>query len=168
MIAHRVPKFESIRLERSWAGHYAENVFDGNMIIGALTPEIGNLRTACGFSGHGVMHAPAVGRAPQPTGLVALPSNDGRGVRAGDIGALDWRTSVGVAFRAVVGQRQLKLFRWSIDMTQFGLPGSMCSAPGVGPVAMGISKLPSAATWNSVWFIAEMTPSFQSPSVLPV
>lgn len=63
LLATRAPKFESIKLERSWAGHYAENLFDGNMIIGALSPKCENLFTACGFSGHGIMHAPAVGRA---------------------------------------------------------------------------------------------------------
>ena len=57
------PKFESIKLERSWGGHYAQNLFDGNMIIGRYTEGLENLHTACGFSGHGIMHAPAVGRA---------------------------------------------------------------------------------------------------------
>ena len=38
-------------------------MFDGNMILGRFVRGIDNLITACGFSGHGVMHAPAVGRA---------------------------------------------------------------------------------------------------------
>ena len=63
LIAEVVPKFETIKLERSWGGHYAQNVFDGNMIIGRYSEGIENLYTACGFSGHGIMHAPAVGRA---------------------------------------------------------------------------------------------------------
>jgi FAD-dependent oxidoreductase domain-containing protein 1 len=63
LIATRVPKFESIKLQRSWAGHYAQNLFDGNMIIGKFSPRHDNIITACGFSGHGIMHAPAVGRA---------------------------------------------------------------------------------------------------------
>ena len=62
LIANRVPKFESIRLERTWGGHYAQNLFDGNMIIGRFSCRIDNIVTACGFSGHGIMHAPAVGR----------------------------------------------------------------------------------------------------------
>ena len=33
------------------------------MIIGPYSPGHGNIITACGFSGHGIMHAPAVGRA---------------------------------------------------------------------------------------------------------
>jgi glycine/D-amino acid oxidase-like deaminating enzyme len=63
LLAEIVPKFEQVRLERSWAGHYSQNLFDGNMILGAFAPGLDNLLVACGFSGHGVMHAPAVGRA---------------------------------------------------------------------------------------------------------
>ena len=63
LLAAMVPKFETIKLERSWPGHYAQNLFDGNMIIGAYSPGHDNILTACGFSGHGIMHAPAVGRA---------------------------------------------------------------------------------------------------------
>jgi glycine/D-amino acid oxidase-like deaminating enzyme len=58
-----VPKFETIKLQRSWGGHYAQNLFDGNMIIGRYSKGHENLLTACGFSGHGIMHAPAVARA---------------------------------------------------------------------------------------------------------
>ncbi len=63
LLANMVPKFETIKLERTWAGHYAQNLFDGNMIIGPYSKGLDNLLTACGFSGHGIMHAPAVGRA---------------------------------------------------------------------------------------------------------
>lgn len=63
MMAKLVSKFEAIKLHRSWAGHYAQNLLDGNMIIGRYVPKLENLFTACGFSGHGIMHAPAVGRA---------------------------------------------------------------------------------------------------------
>ncbi|MGI9384950.1 MAG: NAD(P)/FAD-dependent oxidoreductase [Methyloligellaceae bacterium] len=63
LIANRVPKFESIKLQSTWGGHYAQNTFDGNMIIGPLTSAAPNFIAACGFSGHGIMHAPAVGRA---------------------------------------------------------------------------------------------------------
>ena len=63
MLAGLVPKFSEIRLERSWSGHYAQNTLDGNMIIGRYSPGHDNIITACGFSGHGIMHAPAVGRA---------------------------------------------------------------------------------------------------------
>ncbi len=63
MMAALIPKFEDLRLQRSWGGHYAQNQFDGNMIIGKYSPGHDNIITACGFSGHGIMHAPAVGRA---------------------------------------------------------------------------------------------------------
>ncbi len=63
MMAALVPKFEHLKLQRSWAGHYAQNTLDGNMIIGKYSPGHDNIITACGFSGHGIMHAPAVGRA---------------------------------------------------------------------------------------------------------
>ena len=63
LLANMVPKFETIKLERSWGGHYAQNLFDGNMIIGRYSDGLENLYPACGFSGHGIMHAPAVGRA---------------------------------------------------------------------------------------------------------
>ena len=63
LLANMVPKFETIKLESSWQGHYAQNLLDGNMIIGQYSNGHENILTACGFSGHGIMHAPAVGRA---------------------------------------------------------------------------------------------------------
>lgn len=60
-MAQRVPGFESLRLERAWAGYYEMNDFDHNGLVGAL-PDCANLLLACGFSGHGLQHAPAVGR----------------------------------------------------------------------------------------------------------
>ena len=63
LLATRLPAFEAIKLQSTWGGHYAQNRFDGNMIIGRFAPGLDNILTACGFSGHGLMHAPAVGRA---------------------------------------------------------------------------------------------------------
>jgi len=63
LLAHRVPAFESLKLERAWAGHYERNTFDLSAIIGAWTGGLANVYIATGFSGHGVMHAPAAGRA---------------------------------------------------------------------------------------------------------
>jgi glycine/D-amino acid oxidase-like deaminating enzyme len=61
--AHRVPAFETIRPGRTWTGLYDQNSLDGNMILGAWPGRLDNFFVAAGFSGHGLMHAPAVGRA---------------------------------------------------------------------------------------------------------
>lgn len=61
-LAERVPAFDAIKPVRAWAGYYEVNVLDHNAIIGPH-PELANLVFANGFSGHGIQHAPAVGRA---------------------------------------------------------------------------------------------------------
>mgnify|MGYP006236217353 FL=1 len=62
-LANRVPAMEVIKLERSWRGHYARNSLDFNAILGRWTENPENLFIATGFSGHGIMHAPATGLA---------------------------------------------------------------------------------------------------------
>jgi glycine/D-amino acid oxidase-like deaminating enzyme len=61
--ASRVPEFEALKLKREWSGLYDECELDGNMILGKCPGRLDNFHLACGFSGHGLMHAPAVGRA---------------------------------------------------------------------------------------------------------
>ena len=60
--AARVKAFEELKLVREWAGLYDECELDGNMILGHCEGGPENFLVACGFSGHGLMHAPAVGR----------------------------------------------------------------------------------------------------------
>ena len=62
-LAHRLPAFEALKLTSEWSGLYDENELDGNMILGNWAGEVENFYVAAGFSGHGLMHAPAVGRA---------------------------------------------------------------------------------------------------------
>ncbi|ROT72781.1 hypothetical protein C7M84_008826 [Penaeus vannamei] len=61
-IANRVPSFENLKLQSSWAGYYDYNTFDQNGIIG-LHPIFTNMFIATGFSGHGIQQAAGVGRA---------------------------------------------------------------------------------------------------------
>lgn len=60
-LAGRIPAFEALRIEHAWAGYYEYNVLDHNGIVGQCGPE--NSFVAAGFSGHGMMHSPGVGRA---------------------------------------------------------------------------------------------------------
>jgi FAD-dependent oxidoreductase domain-containing protein 1 len=59
-LAARVPAFEALRVTGAWAGYYEMNTFDHNGLAGELEP---GLWLACGFSGHGMQQAPAVGQA---------------------------------------------------------------------------------------------------------
>lgn len=56
----RVPRLAEAKIRRSWAGLYEVSP-DHNAILG-LVPEIENFVCANGFSGHGMMHSPAVGQ----------------------------------------------------------------------------------------------------------
>ena len=61
-LARRIPAMERLKLLRAWAGHYDFNRFDQNAILGPH-PTVENFFFANGFSGHGIQHAPAAGRA---------------------------------------------------------------------------------------------------------
>lgn len=61
-LAHRFPAFEATRCHRSWSGLYEQCELDGNAIIGNWRQRHPNVYVIAGFSGHGLMHAPAAGR----------------------------------------------------------------------------------------------------------
>lgn len=61
-VAHRFPAFEAAKCHRTWSGLYEQNELDGNPVIGRWNSGLSNLYTVAGFSGHGMMHAPAAGR----------------------------------------------------------------------------------------------------------
>jgi glycine/D-amino acid oxidase-like deaminating enzyme len=60
-LAGRVAGFENLRLKSAWAGHYDMSLFDHNPFIGAVdgAPKF---FLATGFSGHGIMQSPGIGR----------------------------------------------------------------------------------------------------------
>jgi sarcosine oxidase subunit beta len=58
-LARRYPPASSLGIERGWAGLY-DMTPDAHPIIGPVGDV---LYAACGFSGHGFMQSPAVGRA---------------------------------------------------------------------------------------------------------
>ncbi|RJE81943.1 NAD(P)/FAD-dependent oxidoreductase [Paracoccus onubensis] len=60
-LAARSEAFEAIKPVNQWAGHYAFNVLDHNLILGP-NPQMPNFIFANGFSGHGLQQAPATGR----------------------------------------------------------------------------------------------------------
>jgi len=62
-LAHRFPQFEKTRCKSTLPGLYDQNDFDGNPIIGPGADGLGNFHLLCGFSGHGLMHAPGCGLA---------------------------------------------------------------------------------------------------------
>ncbi|WP_332686212.1 NAD(P)/FAD-dependent oxidoreductase [Bosea sp. (in: a-proteobacteria)] len=62
-LAHRFPGFERTREKNVMPGLYDQNELDGNGIVGPWAGGCDNFILAAGFSGHGLMHAPGVGRA---------------------------------------------------------------------------------------------------------
>lgn len=85
-LAEQSAAFEAIKLKSAWGGHYDMNRLDGNPIIDRFD-KVPNFILAAGFSGHGLMHAPAVGRAVKEMIL------DG-GFRTIDLSRLGWRRVV--------------------------------------------------------------------------
>jgi len=62
-LAYRFPPLESAKCHRTWSGLYEQCELDGNPIIGNWRGRLDNFYVIAGFSGHGMMHAPAAGRA---------------------------------------------------------------------------------------------------------
>jgi len=60
MALHRLPLIADLGIMNAWAGLHADTL-DYHAILGEV-PEIEEVYLACGFSGHGFMHSPAVGR----------------------------------------------------------------------------------------------------------
>lgn len=60
-LAEFVPKFDTLKVVRGWAGLYAVNTLDSNAILGQW-PQLNGYYMANGFSGHGLQQGPAVGR----------------------------------------------------------------------------------------------------------
>ena len=61
-LAARFPAFEAVKVVNAWACHYDHNTLDQNAII-RRHPQLQNFILASGFSGHGLQHSPAIGRA---------------------------------------------------------------------------------------------------------
>ena len=59
-LADRMESLDNLRLIKSWRGCYEYNVIDFNAIIGQH-PDVPNFYLINGFSGHGMMQAPAAG-----------------------------------------------------------------------------------------------------------
>ena len=62
-LAHRFPAFERTKERNVMTGLYDQNELDGNAIVGPWAGRCETFIMAAGFSGHGLMHAPGVGRA---------------------------------------------------------------------------------------------------------
>ena len=60
-LAARIPALEEIRPGRAWTGPYDMNLLDHNAIVGP-PPGLANFYLCNGFSGHGLQHAPGIGR----------------------------------------------------------------------------------------------------------
>ena len=71
-LAHRYPRAAGATIERSWAGLY-DMTPDAHPIVGRVAEGV---YAACGFSGHGFMQSPAVGRALAEQIVGSQPSVD--------------------------------------------------------------------------------------------
>jgi FAD-dependent oxidoreductase domain-containing protein 1 len=74
LLARRVPEFEGLEQIAAWAGLY-EMTSDHNGLLGPH-PDLPGLLLACGFSGHGLMMAPATGQLVAERLLERRPTLD--------------------------------------------------------------------------------------------
>jgi glycine/D-amino acid oxidase-like deaminating enzyme len=70
-VAHRLPRFETAGLARSWTGVY-DVTPDWNPVLGPV-PGVEGLSVAFGFSGHGFKLSPVVGRIVAQSALGQAP-----------------------------------------------------------------------------------------------
>lgn len=61
VLGNRIDNFLRAKIISGWAGMYSYNTADQNAIIGEH-PKLNGYYLACGFSGHGMQQAPAVGK----------------------------------------------------------------------------------------------------------
>jgi FAD-dependent oxidoreductase domain-containing protein 1 len=61
-LAEQSSAFDAVKVKGGWMGHYDMNRLDGNPVIDRFAA-VPNFILAAGFSGHGLQHGPAVGRA---------------------------------------------------------------------------------------------------------
>ena len=61
-LAEQSRKFEAVKVKGGWVGHYDMNRLDGNPVVDRFAA-VPNFILAAGFSGHGLQHGPAIGRA---------------------------------------------------------------------------------------------------------
>ena len=83
LLAQRLPAFAAMRIESAWAGYYEMHALDHNAVIGAH-PEKPFFHFLCGFSGHGMQHAPGAALALAEQIL-------GSGSRSLELSALGYR-----------------------------------------------------------------------------
>jgi len=80
-VAHRYPSAAGATIENAWAGLY-DMTPDAHPIVGKIADGV---YAACGFSGHGFMQSPAVGRAVSSISAGSAP--------AGTKSRSTWRSS---------------------------------------------------------------------------
>ena len=61
-LANRIPSLERCKVTHTGTGFYDQNQLDGNAILGNWPGHLDQYYVACGFSGHGLMHALGMGR----------------------------------------------------------------------------------------------------------